>query len=50
MNFLKHSLAHYRGSAAPVLSYGEVKITRSQPKVRAYGAAGEAAEKQEKNA
>jgi fumarate reductase flavoprotein subunit len=48
VNFLKHSLAHYQGSAAPTMTYGDVKITRSPPRVRAYGAAGEAAELQEK--
>ncbi|MGL6072381.1 fumarate reductase (quinol) flavoprotein subunit [Craterilacuibacter sp.] len=46
VNFLKHSLAHYQGAAAPAISYGDVKITRSPPRVRAYGAAGEAADKQ----
>lgn len=45
VNFLKHSLATYAGNDAPKISYGDVKITKSQPAVRAYGAAGEAAAK-----
>ncbi len=53
VNFLKHSLAWYAGSDAPRISYGDVKITKSQPAVRAYGALGEKAdaleEKAEKN-
>ncbi len=40
-NFLRHSLAHYQGAAAPTISYGPVTITKSQPGQRAYGAAGE---------
>ena len=44
VNFLKHSLATYAGADVPTVSYGEVKITHSQPAVRAYGAAGEKAE------
>ena len=44
MNFLVHSLAHYREGAAPEISYGPVKITKSQPAQRAYGALGEALE------
>jgi fumarate reductase flavoprotein subunit len=43
--FLAHSLAHYREGAAPAISYGPVKITKSQPGQRAYGAAGEKIEK-----
>ena len=43
-NFLKHTLAHYTGAGAPRITYGDVKITRSQPGTRAYGAAGEKAE------
>jgi fumarate reductase flavoprotein subunit len=37
--FLKHSLAFYRADAAPRIGYGPVKITRSQPGARVYGAA-----------
>jgi fumarate reductase flavoprotein subunit len=43
VNYLKHSLATYAGAHAPQIGYGDVKITKSQPAVRAYGAAGEAA-------
>ena len=50
INFLKHSLATYAGPAAPHISYGSVKITKSQPAIRAYGAAGEQAEKDRKEA
>ena len=42
--FLRHSLAHYAGSAPPRIDYGPVTITSSPPGTRAYGAAGEAAE------
>jgi fumarate reductase flavoprotein subunit len=42
--YLKHSLACYNGDAPPRIEYGEVKITKSRPGVRAYGAAGEKAE------
>jgi fumarate reductase flavoprotein subunit len=41
VNFLRHSLAHYQGAAAPTISYAPVTITKSQPGSRAYGAAGE---------
>lgn len=44
-NFLKHSLAHYVAGGAPRIDYGAVKITRSPPATRAYGAAGEQTEK-----
>ena len=44
INYLQHSLATYAGDAAPVISYGPVKITSSQPGTRAYGAAGEQAD------
>ena len=44
VNFLKHSLAYYAGDGAPRIAYGDVKITRSKPGTRAYGAAGEKAE------
>ena len=46
-HFLAHSLAHYREGAAPEISYGPVKITKSQPAERAYGALGEALEAKE---
>ena len=48
VNFLKHSEANYVADGAPRISYGDVKITKSQPGVRAYGAAGEKAEKERK--
>jgi len=38
-NFLRHSLAHYRGLDDPELSYRDVVITRSQPAKRVYGGA-----------
>jgi len=44
VNFLAHSLAHYREGAAPEISYGPVKITKSPPGQRAYGGLGEALE------
>jgi len=44
VNFLKHSLATWRGDDAPAIGYGEVKITKSPPGTRAYGAAGEKAD------
>jgi fumarate reductase flavoprotein subunit len=34
--YLKHTLAHYRGRAAPHIDYLDVVITRSQPGVRDY--------------
>ena len=49
--FLKHSLAYYVGPAdAPRIDYSPVTITRSAPGTRAYGAAGEQAERQAKEA
>jgi fumarate reductase flavoprotein subunit len=38
-NYLKHSLATYRGSEAPAVSYCDVVITRSKPAARVYGGA-----------
>jgi fumarate reductase flavoprotein subunit len=35
--FLKHSLATYRGSDPPTITYRDVVITRSQPAERVYG-------------
>lgn len=44
--YLKHSLAIYdESSDKPGIEYMDVRITSSEPGVRAYGAAGEAAEK-----
>jgi fumarate reductase flavoprotein subunit len=48
VNFLKHSLAYYRGGDAPQIGYGPVKITSSAPGTRAYGAAGEEADRKAK--
>jgi len=48
-NFLKHSEAYYVPDSAPRIGYGDVKITKSPPAARAYGAAGEKAD-QERNA
>ena len=44
-NYLKHSLARFHGDDAPRIDYGPVKITSSQPGIRAYGAAGEEADR-----
>jgi fumarate reductase flavoprotein subunit len=50
-NFLKHSLAWYQGAdSAPRIDYGPVKITTSKPGTRAYGAAGEEADRKAKEA
>jgi fumarate reductase flavoprotein subunit len=44
-NFLCHSLAHFAGdSVPPRITYAPVTITRSRPKVRVYGGAGQKAE------
>jgi fumarate reductase flavoprotein subunit len=45
IRYLKHTLAHYAGDATPRIEYSDVVITKSPPGTRAYGAAGEAAEK-----
>ena len=44
VNYLKHTLVTYAGESTPGITYRDVKITHSQPAVRAYGAAGEKAE------
>jgi fumarate reductase flavoprotein subunit len=49
VNFLKHSEAYYVAGSAPRIALGDVKITKSQPAARVYGAAGEKAD-QERNA
>jgi fumarate reductase flavoprotein subunit len=38
-NYLKHSLASYRGDEAPSIGYRDVVITKSQPAERVYGGA-----------
>jgi fumarate reductase flavoprotein subunit len=48
VNFLKHTLARYNADGAPVIEYSPVKITSSPPGTRAYGAAGEEAERKAK--
>jgi len=47
-NYLAHSLACYRGADAPRIEYGPVRITSSPPGTRAYGAAGEEADRKAK--
>ena len=44
--YLKHTMAMYQGDSAPRIAYSDVVITTSQPGTRAYGAAGEAADKE----
>ena len=39
INYLKHSLASYRGTEPPSISYLDVVITKSQPSERVYGGA-----------
>lgn len=48
-NYLKHSLAYFSGDGSPRIDYMDVKITKSQPGVRAYGAAGDQADEERKN-
>ena len=48
INYLKHSLAFFGGDGAPRIDYGPVKITSSQPATRAYGAAGDEADRKAK--
>ena len=42
--FLMHSMAHYRGDDAPLVDYAPVTITKSAPRTRTYGGAGEKAQ------
>ncbi|MEO5671123.1 MAG: fumarate reductase (quinol) flavoprotein subunit [Ramlibacter sp.] len=49
-SYLKHSLAYFNGRDAPRIDYGPVKITSSQPATRAYGAAGDEADRKAKEA
>jgi fumarate reductase flavoprotein subunit len=35
-NYLRHSLAYYRGDEAPGIDYRDVVITKSKPGVRDY--------------
>jgi fumarate reductase flavoprotein subunit len=48
--YLKHTLAHYAGAAAPRIGWSDVTITRSPPGKRAYGAEGERVEKERSHA
>ncbi len=48
VNFLKHSDAYYVAGSAPRIVYNDVKITKSQPETRVYGAAGEKADQERK--
>lgn len=41
VNYLKHSLAFYRGDEKPAIEYEDVVITTSQPAERVYGGAAE---------
>jgi fumarate reductase flavoprotein subunit len=43
-NFMKHSLAYYAGDGAPRIEYGDVKITKSNPRARVYGGEGKKAD------
>jgi fumarate reductase flavoprotein subunit len=47
-NYLRHSLAYFNQGGAPCIDYGPVKITSSPPGTRAYGAAGEEADRKAK--
>ena len=42
-NFLQHTLATYAGDGPPKISYAPVVITKSQPRIRSYGGAGQQA-------
>ncbi|MCB1860687.1 MAG: fumarate reductase (quinol) flavoprotein subunit [Gammaproteobacteria bacterium] len=48
VNFLKHSEAYYVAGSTPRIALGDVKITKSQPAARVYGAAGEKADQERK--
>jgi fumarate reductase flavoprotein subunit len=48
-SFLKHTLASYVSDGPPRITYGDVRITKSKPGTRAYGAAGEKAEAERKH-
>ena len=48
-NYLKHTLAYYAGDDTPRIGYMDVKITKSKPGIRAYGAAGEKSDKERKD-
>jgi fumarate reductase flavoprotein subunit len=48
VNYMKHSEAYYVAGSAPRITLGEVKITKSPPAARVYGAAGEKADQERK--
>ena len=48
-NYLKHTLAYYNADGAPRIEYSDVKITKSQPAKRVYGAEAEAADAAKSN-
>ena len=48
VNFLKHSEAYHVPGEAPRITLGDVKITKSPPVARVYGAAGEKADQERK--
>ncbi|AHG85620.1 fumarate reductase (quinol) flavoprotein subunit [Bibersteinia trehalosi] len=50
VNYLKHTVAYYNPNGAPTIKYTDVKITKSQPAKRVYGAEAEAQEKAAKEA
>ena len=50
VNYLKHTLAFYNENGGPTIKYSDVKITKSQPAKRVYGAEAEAQEKAAKAA
>jgi succinate dehydrogenase flavoprotein subunit len=47
-NYLKHTLAYFHAEDEPRIEYMDVKITKSKPAVRAYGAMGEKIEREQK--
>jgi fumarate reductase flavoprotein subunit len=44
VNFLKHSLAYFEGEGVPRIEHAPVNITKSVPRTRTYGGAGNKAE------
>lgn len=50
VNYLKHTQAYYNAEGTPTIKYSDVKITKSQPAKRVYGAEAEAQEKVKKAA
>ncbi len=44
VNFLRHTLAHSQGDAAPRIEHAPVTLTRSPPRARTYGGAGQKVE------